>query len=851
MTDQMPDFDSMSPEELMAWMESLAKRQGAHEGFTTAADMEVAEIDPNTVSVDEPGYIPYGMDTEKWEAKKAEEERRKRERLAQMSASKPAVPAPTPPAPTPVAAQPADAMPDFDNMTPEQLMLWMESLAKRQGAEEGLTTAANMQVAEIDASAVQLDEPGYIPYGMDAATWERKQEEERKRKEARRAQSQTPAPQPVQQTPPPAPTPAPAPAPEPSFELEQSAFDFELDDTIKAEPASQGEDALAWLESIAAGSTADTPQIDFNFDALNELGQSPAAAATPSEDPLAWLESLSQGGDSLAGLAQFSIDNLAETPPAARAPKTPSAPAPSDSLEWLESLAKRQGANQEELVTSASIDVPMPSQIVSDAPGYTDFTIDSSPAATSNEFDFELEMPLDEVAFDVDKLDSDTDSDWLSALAAGQIEPNMPPFIDEIQAPRSEASAKEILNRLEQGQNVSSDEMADWMSNLLEQGAKRNVPDYIDAEEESDALEQSDLPDWLLQQVGTPPPSETVVPAALNEDIIEPPAPDMPEWLRDSFEEEAEELSFDSIFADEIEQGAVITDEHEAVTMSNVSTEELAVNVDDPWVEAFEEERRSGDDIPEWYRERLQQVSNGEPMPQGDLSSGEPLPVAVLPHESELSMGEPQDLPDWLGLEATEHAPHAVETVAVVEPEEPLEKADLADMPAWLKQQITSEQPATAADDIPDWLKEAGIEEVAAEEVPAWLMESPVEETPAPVVQTPAPQPAPVVQVPAPQPIVSPAPMVNVPAAADVSAALNEARRKASAGEIDSALVSYEAVVRANSNLDVVVADLSKMLNDEKLKKNPAIYRVLGDGLMRQGELQQALDTYRKALNLL
>jgi tetratricopeptide (TPR) repeat protein len=130
-------------------------------------------------------------------------------------------------------------------------------------------------------------------------------------------------------------------------------------------------------------------------------------------------------------------------------------------------------------------------------------------------------------------------------------------------------------------------------------------------------------------------------------------------------------------------------------------------------------------------------------------------------------------------------------------------------------------------------------------------MESPVEETPAPVVQTPAPQPAPVVQVPAPQPIVSPAPMVNVPAAADVSAALNEARRKASAGEIDSALVSYEAVVRANSNLDVVVANLSKMLNDEKLKKNPAIYRVLGDGLMRQGELQQALDTYRKALNLL
>jgi hypothetical protein len=37
----------------------------------------------------------------------------------------------------------------------------------------------------------------------------------------------------------------------------------------------------------------------------------------------------------------------------------------------------------------------------------------------------------------------------------------------------------------------------------------------------------------------------------------------------------------------------------------------------------------------------------------------------------------------------------------------------------------------------------------------------------------------------------------------------------------------------------------------EKFKTTPAVYRVLGDGLMRQGKLQLALDTYRKALNQL
>jgi hypothetical protein len=58
MVDQ-PDFENMSPEEIMAWMETLAKRQGATEGFTTDADLDIPEIDPDTVVIDEPGYVPY------------------------------------------------------------------------------------------------------------------------------------------------------------------------------------------------------------------------------------------------------------------------------------------------------------------------------------------------------------------------------------------------------------------------------------------------------------------------------------------------------------------------------------------------------------------------------------------------------------------------------------------------------------------------------------------------------------------------------------------------------------------------------------------------------------------------
>ena len=59
MADNAPNFDAMTPEEIMAWMESLAKRQGADSaGFTTAANIEIPEVDPDSVVIDEPGYVP-------------------------------------------------------------------------------------------------------------------------------------------------------------------------------------------------------------------------------------------------------------------------------------------------------------------------------------------------------------------------------------------------------------------------------------------------------------------------------------------------------------------------------------------------------------------------------------------------------------------------------------------------------------------------------------------------------------------------------------------------------------------------------------------------------------------------
>lgn len=71
----MPDFDSLSPEEMMNWMESLAKRQGATDGLTTSADMDIAIPNPNDPRLAGKGdYIPYGMTEEKWQEHLAREQ---------------------------------------------------------------------------------------------------------------------------------------------------------------------------------------------------------------------------------------------------------------------------------------------------------------------------------------------------------------------------------------------------------------------------------------------------------------------------------------------------------------------------------------------------------------------------------------------------------------------------------------------------------------------------------------------------------------------------------------------------------------------------------------------------------
>jgi tetratricopeptide (TPR) repeat protein len=845
-----PDFDSMSPEELMAWMESLARRQGADEGFTTNKVVDVPEVDPTTVTDTGPGYIPYGMDAEKWAQKQREEEERKAARRAQAPAqptpppvqvTPPPQPIPAPPpqaAPAPAPAPQASAQPDFDSMSPEELMAWMESLARRQGADEGFTSNVIMDVPEVDPATVTDTGPGYIPYGMDAEKWAQKQREEEERKAARRTQPATPA----QSTPA---TQVVQPQEDPQFELPPLP-NLIPDETTQATPVA-ADNPLAWLESLGSGNN-ELPPLD-----LSALGAPlENAAAIPSDDPMAWLESLSQAPSNIPALEQFALDF--DLPPAAPpAQQTTAAPEPAtptmgdNPLEWLESLARRQGVDSEELTTNAALDVPLPEVApASDGPGYTDYTFEAPAESDLDTLKFLDDMEGGDFDSDFDSDQLDSASAWLDALASGQ-------NVDEpVKAP----DTSDIMSQLAKNQ-VNPNDIENWMANLLEQGASRSdVPDYL--AEEEDEIVQAQLPDWLIEQVGTPPtaqPPSTPTQAPLIDEIVEPPAVEMPDWLTEDIDENTN-LDFESIF-DDVEPALNIA----SSTTPRISTDEIEIDSTDPWVEAFEMERKQGLDdinrIPDWYAEKLgQSVESADfeeaaPAPMVTPAATGSLAAAQLPAESELPEGELQAMPSWLADIAAAPAPvPAVDAPVTAADFTPISQP-VDGLPDWLTEPMVVE-----AVDLPDWISESGVN---PDDIPDWLKETmDTEETPVAPVEQPAAvvqpvpvQTAPVVVVSSPPAPVSPAIVPAAAAAINVADALQAAREEFRAGNIEVALYNYEAVVRANTSLDAVVGDLGSALRDETHKKNPAVYRVLGDGLMRQGKLQEALDTYRKALNLL
>ncbi|MBX3061478.1 MAG: hypothetical protein KF726_00785 [Anaerolineae bacterium] len=864
-----PDDDPLGGMDPMAWLESLAKRQGANvEELTTSADIDVPTPPADSV-IDEPGYTP-GYESASTPAK------------AKPVASVPDEIAATQQIVAQASSEPAATTGD-DPLGGMDPMAWLESLAKRQGANsEELTTTADLDVP-LPATDAVIDEPGYTP------GYESFESPKAKAVKAEKSQSE-PEPE--------LPVIAEIPTPVASAELEYVADpDLEAVAAQTDDPLG-GMDPMAWLESLAKRQGANSEELMTTADidvplppadaVIDEPGYTPGYESAKPEPVKAKVsEPEPEPEEPVIAEVSSTIESV-ESEPAATI-STPVAEiatgddplAGMDPMAWLESLAKRQGANVEELTTSADLDVPMPpADAVIDEPGYVDY--DPFSAGTKPRVD---SLPSEPAVASIkestesEPLQFEDSRQWLDTLAEIEAARNEEALVEaepeveiassasiaDIPDPDlSEAEAAEILGIAEPVKATVGDPLGgmdpfEWLENLAKETGVE-APDLISAPSTEaqmrasldltaldaptqpealittpeatlswleglsdtdtptdDSLEiaaQAGLPDWLTEPADEPTASKP----ALSVDIQVPDLPaDVPTWLLEKPEAEigSDFVEFTSPVAQNMPPTAEIELTAEEINALTMPTSEADI---DSWAEALDEEyerRQAGDEsIPDWYTEAMERAEEAT----GPMAAIQ-LPAPAADSMLELEDDEPllpAELPDWLRTEEPAADVRASATV-----------------PDWLHQ-VDNDAAAPVGEADLDWIKD-----VDAVEVPDWLKEAaPASTISEPVAAVP---PAP---KPAPQPVPT-----SVPPAASKTGRIRQAREHATAERLNDAMKVYQQLIDDSEDLEDVRADLRTMA--EAKPKEPRIRRLLGDTHMRLNDLQAALDAYRSALDQL
>ena len=200
-------------------------------------------------------------------------------------------------------------------------------------------------------------------------------------------------------------------------------------------------------------------------------------------------------------------------------------------------------------------------------------------------------------------------------------------------------------------------------------------------------------------------------------------------------------------------------------------------------------------------------------------------------------------------------APDAAEPVAASMGEtSPVAEEDL---PSWLRDMQSKESaPVSANDDLPGWLKgEADAVDAVPEPTrPAdWTPIVPPEPAPKPVAK-PAARPAPRKAepkrlVPAPALDSAPRPRRTGMLPPLIDPVLAQARDQLAHAKVPDALLTYSGMIRKGRLLDEVTFDLKDALY--RFPVEVSIWQALGDAYMRANRLQDALDAYTKAEELL
>jgi len=608
---------------------------------------------------------------------------------------------------------------------------------------------------------------------------------------------------------------------------EPASTDFDFLDQLTQEPVLQTP-----TESTLSPSTAD----------IDNLGVS----EQERDDSFAWLESLAAKQGANEGLLTKPEDRLEEEPEWVKQakglnttqPSTPVEPTVNelsasfeelgkseqeqdDSFAWLENLAAKQGAT-EGLLTKPEDRLEEEPEWVKQAK-----SLGAQEPSTPVAAESEREQPaaMDETPEWLRSLDEEKQSEPVSTADETAM---WLKNLDEVESISAEPATPTSANLEELGKSEQEqDDSFAWLENLA---AKQGATEGLLTKPE-DRLEQE--PEWVRQakDLGAQQPPTSVMPepepehpAAMDETAA---------WLRSLDEEEkrsepaADETAMWLKSLDEAESKPIqpmeSVEEGLPAWMQNIRQEESpAAEATVPANEAQEES--------EWKPPVEEPAAVAESKLEDESV---PSWLAELDKEEEkpVSAHADEDLPAW--LRAEEAAP------ATSEPTHPSDWKSVEE-----KQPEITYSPPLEETKQPEIIYSPPLEDVKEPEPVATEepQEQPVEISEQPKVE-PEPTPAPEAQK---EPATRRTPAVSVPGLDPV---LGMARNELSRSNIPSALESYGKLIKKGRFLDEVIYDLRDALDRYPVDVN--IWQALGDAYMRANRLQDALDAYTKAEELL
>ena len=585
-----------------------------------------------------------------------------------------------------------------------------------------------------------------------------------------------------------------------------------LSEVVSGPGTSEAEqdDAMKWLESLAANQGAKAEELlthpDERTDAVPIWATQPttdapvAQTAPPAEQP-----TLIQKKPVAQDDPNFVPPPLSEV---VSGPGTSEAEQ-DDAMKWLESLAANQGAKAEELLThpdertnavptwatQPTTTAPVPATPV--APVEQPTLIQKKPVAQDDP-NF-VPPPLSEVVSGPGTSEAEQDDamKWLESLAANQ-----------------GAKPEELLTHPDE----RTDAAPPW---AMEQAAppteQPTTPQYA-------ASEQDDAMKWLDSLAETQAPK--------TEDLMPTASDDVPDWAAETA----------------------------PVDVTPVPAQPAPVaETDDTmdWLQNLGANEPVADQTPvEAPTEQLDFSAPATKMPwetQAPSDAQDILPAA----ESEREPEPAPDVSEWLkNLDVESNTQPPAPAPA------PVTAAEDA-MPDWLN---SKQQSSGSEDDLPDWLKGQSEDEQPATPTPAsaWVSDTdetshlifspPIEKAPPPPPPPPAPAPVSAAAHVPTTPVQPPAPIR--PAVRQTGMlgdkdgpALQNARHQMAHGGMDVAISGYVKLIKRAKFLEEVIYDLKEATYTHPV--DVIVWQTLGDAHMRANQLQDALDAYTKAEELL